>query len=306
MSKLTVSSSPHISHQDTTTSIMRDVLIALAPTLVAAVLLYGARALLLTMVCVAACCGFEWLWNRATKKPNTLTDLSAAVTGVILAFNCPASLPLWQAVVGCAFAIIVVKQLFGGLGCNFLNPALAARVMMSLSFTGTMTAYSFPADAVSSATPLNYIGDMAGWGDFTTLLLGKHGGVMGETCALTLLIGGVYLIVRRVIKPHIPLSYMAATLLFSWIFGSHNPLFSVFAGGLMLGAIFMATDYVTSPYSDWGKVVFGVGAGLITSAIRIFANSAEGVSFAILIMNLLVPYINDLTRRRPFGEVKAK
>ncbi len=305
MNKLTVSSSPHILSGDSTRSIMGSVLLALSPTLLAAAILYGLRAVLLCGVCVGASVLTEHIWCLAAKKPSSVWDLSAAVTGVILSFNLPASLPLWQAVVGSVFAIAVVKQLFGGLGCNFLNPALAARVMMNISFTGSMTAYSFPADAASTATPMAELGEL-GAKDFLPLLVGYHGGVMGETCALTLLLGGAYLVFKGVIKPHIPLAFIGSTLLFSWLFGSPNALLSIFAGGLMLGAIFMATDYVTSPYSDLGKIVYGLGAGLLTSLIRIYSNSSEGVSFALLIMNLVVPYINDFTRRRPFGEVSAR
>lgn len=216
-------------------------------------------------------------------------------------------------------AIIVVKQLFGGLGCNFVNPALAGRVVMAVSFTAAMTSYGFPGKAVdavsaatsgavdtlASATPLRLIGagstaDISALG----LFLGNHGGVLGETSCAALLLGGIYLVLRGVIKPVIPVSYIGTALLLAWAFGSPAPLLSVLSGGLFLGAIFMATDYVTSPYTDLGKLVFGVGCGILTAVIRGFANSTEGVSYAILIMNLIVPYINDLCRKRPFGEVK--
>lgn len=319
--KLQVSSSPHIHSNITTRKIMLDVLIALLPAAVASVVIFGWRSALLISVCVAACMLFEFLWCRIMKKPAATGDLSAAVTGVLLAFNLPSTLPVWQALIGCLVAIVIVKQLFGGLGCNFINPALAARVVLALSFTGSMTSYSQPlvtlnsaadtvasatADAVTAATPLAQIA--AGNGeslDFLTLLLGTHSGVLGETCAAALLFGGVYLVIRGVINPVIPLSFMAGVFGFTALFGGANPLLSVFSGGLVLGAVFMATDYVTSPYTNWGKLVFGLGCALITVLIRLFANSAEGVSFAILLMNLLVPYINDFTRKKVFGGGRA-
>jgi len=205
-------------------------------------------------------------------------------------------------------------MLFGGLGCNFMNPALVGRIVIMFSFTTDMTTYAAPkvanaitsgVDAVSTATPLTMM-DQIGWADFPRLLLGAHGGVIGEVCAAALIVGGVYLIIRKVIKPIIPLCYLGSLLLFSWLFGGQQPVLSLFAGGVMLGAFFMATDYVTSPFTDKGKIIFGVGCGLITAAIRVFGNYAEGVTFAILLMNILVPYINDLTMTKPLGGAVEK
>ena len=313
MNELKVSVSPHLRSTRTTQNIMLDVLIALCPALVASVIIFGIRSLLLTLVSAAACVACEYIWERLMKKPITVSDLSAVVTGVLLAFNVPASMPVWELIVGDVVAIICVKMLFGGIGCNFVNPALVGRVVMFFSFTGDMTNYQFPSfmagkvDALSSATPLAVIrnGEL-GWGYFGRLLLGTHGGVLGETCALALIIGGVYLCARRVIKPIIPLAYIGSTLLFGWIFGSPQPVLAVFSGGLMLGAIFMATDYVTSPTTNLGKLIFGLGCGLLTAMMRTFASSAGAVTFSILLMNLVVPYINDLTAPKPFGGVTEK
>ena len=310
MTELKASVSPHIRSERTTQKIMLDVIIALCPALVASVVLFGVRALFLTAVSAAACVALEYIWEKLMKKDVTVTDLSAVVTGILLAFNVPAGMPIWKLLVGDVVAIIVVKMLFGGIGCNFVNPALVGRVVMFFSFTSDMTAYTYPAntiDALSGATPLALIknGEL-GWSSFDKLLLGVHGGVLGETCAVAILIGFVYLCVRRVIKPIIPLAYLGSVLLFSWIFGSTQPVLSLFAGGLLLGAVFMATDYVTTPFTNKGKLIFGVGCGLLTAAMRVFASSAGAVSFSILLMNLVVPYINDLTMPKPFGGVTAK
>jgi electron transport complex protein RnfD len=319
--KLMVTSSPHINHPRTTRGIMLDVIIALMFPAVASVVFFGYRAAVRVVVCVVACVVLEWAYCKLTKKPGSIGDLSAVVTGMLLAFNLPAGIPIWQALVGCFVAIVIVKQLFGGIGCNFVNPALAGRVVMALSFTTTMVTYSFPGglpdsvstaspvgpDALASATPLNLIetGGQEGL-DLWTLFVGNYGGVLGETSALALTLGFVYLVARGVIKPIIPISFIASTLVFSWLFGCEAPLAAALSGGLFLGAIFMATDYTTSPYTNLGKLVFGLGCGLLTALIRTFANSTEGVSYAILIMNLLVPYINDLTRGKPFGTGGAK
>ncbi len=310
VNELRVSVSPHLRSPRTTQKIMLDVLIALCPALVAATVIFGPRALLLTAVSAAFCVVLEFTWEKLMKKPVTVTDLSAVVTGVLLAFNVPASMPIWELLVGDAVAIICVKMLFGGIGCNFVNPALVGRVVMFFSFTADMTNFAPPAaaiDALSSATPLELIRQGSiGWSEFGQIFLGVHGGVLGETCAAALLLGGVYLCVRKVIKPIIPLAYMGSCLLFSWLFGSSQPVISLFAGGLMLGAIFMATDYVTTPTTDLGKLIFGLGCGLLTALMRCFASSAGAVSFSILLMNLVVPYINDLTAPKPFGGVEAK
>ena len=314
MTAMTTSVSPHIRSGRSTRSIMLDVIIALCPALIASVVIYGFRALLLTCVSVAACVLLEFVWEKLMKKPVTVGDLSAVVTGMLLAFNVPVGMPIWEMLVGDIAAILLVKMLFGGLGCNFMNPALVGRIVIMFSFTTDMTTYAVPkvagaivsgADAVSTATPLTMMEQLS-WSDFPRLLLGAHGGVIGEVCAAALILGGIYLIVRRVIKPIIPLCYLGSLLLFSWLFGGTQPVLSLFAGGVMLGAIFMATDYVTTPFTNIGKVVFGVGCGLITAAIRVFGNYAEGVTFAILLMNILVPYINDLTMTKPLGGAVEK
>ena len=315
MNAMTTGVSPHIRSGRTTQRVMLDVIIALCPALIASVVIYGFRALLLTCVSVAACVLLEFVWEKAMKKPVTVSDLSAVVTGMLLAFNVPVGMPIWELLIGDIAAIILVKMLFGGLGCNFMNPALVGRIVIMFSFTTDMTTYAVPrianaitsggADAVSTATPLTMM-DQVGWADFPKLLLGAHGGVLGEVCAAALILGGIYLICRRVIKPIIPLCYLGSLLLFSWLFGGAQPVLSLFAGGVMLGAIFMATDYVTSPFTNRGKVIFGCGCGLITAAIRVFGNYAEGVTFAILLMNILVPYINDLTMTKPLGGAVEK
>ena len=307
--KLTVSSAPHITGKDSSRSIMLDVIIAMVPALIAATMIFGSRALILTAVTVAACVIFEALWNKATKKEQTIGDLSAVVTGMLLAFNMPATMPYWMAIVGAAFAIIMVKQLFGGIGYNFVNPAITARIILATSFASSMTNFAFPmttCDALASATPLaaNVAGAFAdGAYPFYEMFLGMHGGVIGEVSALALLVGFVYLLIAKVISPVIPVTYVATVAVLAVVFGQ-NPLFHILGGGLLLGAIFMATDYVTSPYTVKGKIVFGIGLGLITMIIRIFGSMTEGVSYAILLMNLFVPYINRLTRQKPLGAPK--
>jgi len=308
MNDLIVSVSPHYHSKNSTTRIMLDVIIALIPALIASCLIFGFRSLLVVAVSVAACVAFEYGWCRIMKKEVTTGDLSAVVTGILIAYNVPSGMPIWQLLVGDFIAIIIVKMLFGGIGCNFVNPALVARVAMTMSFTASMTSYNShvaAVDVLSSATPLAVM-DQLHMSDFMTLFLGQHGGVLGETCALALILGGVYLCVRGIIKPTIPVCFIGSTLVFTWIFGGANPVLSVFSGGLMLGAIFMATDYVTSPMTCKGRVIFGIGCGFLASAIRVFANSTEGVSFAILLMNLLVPYINGWSKTKPVGGAAAK
>ena len=308
---LLVSVSPHYHKEGATTRrIMLDVIIALIPALLAGVLIFGVRTLLVAAVSVANCVLLELVWEKLMKKPSTVGDLSAVVTGLLIAYNVPVTMPLWQLLIGDFIAIIIVKMLFGGIGCNFVNPALVGRVAMMLSFTGSMTNYNTyvsSVDVLSSATPLSAMGDL-GLNDIGTLLLGRHGGMLGETCAIALIIGGIYLVARGVIKPIIPVCYVGTVLVFTWLFTGFNgteAVLSLFAGGLMLGAIFMATDYVTSPMTNKGKVIYAVGCGFLTVCIRLLASSAEGVSFAILLMNLLVPYINDGTKTKPLGGVKA-
>ena len=299
---LIISASPHITSGVTTQKIMRDVLIALCPALLASVLIFGWRALLVCAVCVAACVFFEWGFERLTRRESTISDLSAAVTGLILAFNLPVSIPLWQAVFGALVAIVAVKQLFGGVGKNFANPALTARIVLFLSFSKSMTAWVFP-DAVSSATPLAQLA--AGQHpDYLALLLGRHGGCLGETCALALLLGFGYLLVRGVISWHTPVCYVGTVFLLSALLGQ-DALGQILSGGLLLGAIFMATDYSTTPQTAAGRALFGVGAGLLTCLIRFYGSYQEGVSFAILFMNILTPYLSRWTASRPFGGTKA-
>ena len=305
--KLIVTAAPHITSADSTQKIMQRVCLALVPTLIVATLWYGISALILTAVTVAACVLFEMGYCKLVGRENPTGDFSAVVTGLLLAFNMPAGLPWWMAVVGSFVAIVVVKQLFGGMGYNFANPAIVGRIAMALGYTGAMTTYVFPnngIDALASATPLGVAAEVGSAG-YMTLLIGKHGGVLGETCAITILLGGIYLIVTKVISPMIPMSYLGTVALISLLAGK-DPIYQLLSGGLLLGAIFMATDYVTSPTTRKGKLVFGIGLGVITCAIRFLGTIPEGVSFAILLMNLLVPYIEELTRQEKLGIAKVK
>lgn len=300
---LTVSSSPHIKRPDTTRGIMSDVVIALAPAATYGCILFGLRALAVLITCVGVAVLSEFLWNKALKKPNTIKDMSAVVTGLLLGMNLPPTLPLWQAAIGSVAAIIVVKQMFGGLGHNFANPAIAARIMLLVSFPAAMTRFTEPvSDAVTSATPL---AGTAGALSFKTLFFGMHAGSIGETSAFLLIVGGLYLVIRRVITPVIPVCFIGTVALLSLITGE-NVMLSVFGGGLILGAVFMATDYTTSPTTPLGKAVFAVGCGIITFVIRKFGALPEGVSYSILLMNILVPHINRFTLSKPFGFEKVK
>lgn len=305
-----VSASPHIRDHATTSTIMRDVLIALAPAMIAATIIFGFRALLMTAVCVAACVFFEYATERILGRTNTISDLSAAVTGVILSFNLPVQLPIWMAVLGCFFAIVVVKQLFGGIGNNFANPAIAARIFLLLSFSQPMTTWlkvegGRAVEGVFGATPLALIsaGDTQSLPSLMDMFLGTRGGCMGETCALALLIGGIYLIYRKVITVTIPLSFIGGVLVLSVLFGV-DPMYELMGGGLLLGAFFMATDYTTSPITEKGKVIFGLGCALITMVIRVFGSYPEGVSYSILLMNIITPHINRMVRNKAFGGVQ--
>ena len=305
--KLIVTAAPHITSADSTQKIMQRVCIALVPTLIASVFIFGINSLILTAVTVAACVFFEWAYCKLMGREIPIADFSAVVTGMLLAFNLPATLPWWMAIVGAFIAIVIVKQLFGGLGYNFANPAIVARIALAVGFASRMANYPKPAngiDALASATPLAVSGQL-GAGEYVTLLLGNHGGVLGETCAITILLGGIYLIVTKVISPMIPVTYLATVAVLSVCFGL-DPIVQLLSGGLMLGAFFMATDYVTSPTTDKGKLIFGIGLGFITMMIRKFGTMNEGVSFAILLMNLLVPYIDVLTRQDKLGITKAK
>lgn len=291
--------SPHIHSGRSTSAVMRDVLLALLPATIAGAVIFGAYALIPVLLCVVCCVGFEALFNIITKREQTVGDLSAAVTGLLLGLNVPANIPLWQCAVGSLFAIIVVKCLFGGIGCNIVNPAITARVFMLIAFE-SMAKAAFPVDTVSGATPLSS-GEVP---SLMTAFLGNYGGSIGETCTLALVIGGIYLIVRRIITWHIPVVFIGTVFVFSLFvtgFDAVNALSLTMAGGVFIGAIFMATDYVTSPFTAWGKVIFALGAGLLTCLIRYFGTYPEGVSFAILFMNILTPYINQWTKNKVFA-----
>ena len=304
--KLIVSSAPHITGKDSSRSIMLDVIIAMIPAVIASGIIFGPRAVLLTAVTAAACVVFEYLWNKALKKEQTIGDLSAVVTGILLAFNMPSTMPFWMAIVGAAFAIIMVKQLFGGIGYNFANPAITARIILATSFAGSMTNFVHPTqsiDAIAAATPLaaNAAGAFAeGGAPYMQMFLGTTGGVLGETSALALLIGFAYLLIKKVISPAIPVTYVATVAVLAVLFGQ-DPLVHVLGGGLLLGAIFMATDYVTSPMTHKGMWIYGIGIGLLTVIIRIFGAYPEGMSFAILIMNGLTPLINRYCKPKRFA-----
>ena len=306
MSKFYVSPSPHLRSHASTRRIMLDVIIALVPAIIASCVHFGWYPLLILAVCVAVCVASEFISRLIMKRDNTVGDLSAVVTGVLLALNLPANINPLIAAFGALAAIVVVKQMFGGLGMNFVNPALAGRIILLVSFPTAMTTWvasNFQAvDAVTSATPL---AAEANTYSYLELLLGSHGGSMGETCAVALILGGVYLVVRRVISAAIPLVIMGSAALTSLVLG-RDPLFELLSGGLLLGAVFMATDYVTSPITFWGKVIYGVGIGVLTVLIRQFANIPEGMSFAILLFNILTPLIENITAKKPFGAKKAK
>ncbi len=302
--KLLVNVSPHIKSPMTTQKVMLNVLLALIPATVASVILFGWRSLLLIAVTAVSCVLFETLFNMVTKRPNTVADLSAVVTGTLLAMNLPVTLPLWMAIVGAFISIVIAKMLFGGLGQNFANPAILGRIVLMISFTTEMTTWAKPlqwiyGDANTGATPLAGADT-----SYLDLFLGVKGGCLGEVSVLALLLGGLFLIARGIITPTIPLTYLASVFVFSWLFGA-DPVAQLLSGGLMIGAFFMATDYTTSPFTEKGKIIFGIGLGLITAVIRAFGSYPEGVSFSILLMNILVPYIDKLTRTKPFGGVKV-
>lgn len=309
---LHLSSSPHIRKSITTRDIMLDVVLALLPATIVGAFLFGLNAVLVIAVCIASSVLSELLFNIILKKERTIGDLSAVVTGLLLALNLPATTPLWQAVLGSVFAMVVVKGIFGGLGCNVVNPAITARVFMLLAFPTTVGKIVFPTfvktvDSVAGATPLNLIGTEKAL-EIKDLALGFTGGAIGETCAIALLLGGIYLIVCKVITWHIPVSFIGTVFVLSFLldgFSFTNALAWILSGGLFIGAIFMATDYVTSPHNPIPKIIFGVGAGLITTAIRFYGNIPEGVSYAILFMNILNPYIEKIAPKKLFGGKQA-
>ena len=306
--KLIVSASPHLRSEETTTGLMANVIVALTPCVVASAIIFGLRALLVTAVSVVACVAFEWLYCKLMKKANPIGDLSAVVTGIILALNVPVGMPIGELLIGDFVAIIVVKQLFGGIGMNFANPALVGRIVLFISFSDSMAQnWVFPnaaVDQLSKATPL-HVADVSKL-SLLDLFMGIHGGVLGETCALAILLGLVYLVATKTISIAIPASYVGSMFIFYLIatHSVHAALAAVLSGGLLFGAVFMATDYVTSPFTLKGKLVYGLCLGIVTFAIRYWGTYDEGVSFALLFMNLWVPYINDLTRQTPYGYIK--
>jgi len=303
---LALSSSPHIHAGQDTRKIMAWVLAALAPAGIAGFYFFGTRAALVMIVCVASCVASEYCWQKLAKQKCTVGDLSAAVTGLLLAYNLPPAIPFWMAAAGSIFAIIVAKQFFGGIGQNIMNPALAGRAMMLTSWPGPMTTWTL--DGVSGATPLVMIKEGTGvLPPFTDVLLGRVGGCIGETSALALFVGFGILLAKDIVKWHVPVIYIAVVAALSAAFGRPaGPLYEICAGGLLLGAFFMATDYTTSPMSIKGQVLFAVGCGVLTSLIRTFGGYPEGVSYSIIIMNLTVPLIDKFMRPRIFGEVKHR
>ena len=308
MEKLVVSSSPHIHSGASTQRIMLDVVIALLPATVAAVVLFGLKALLMIAVSVATAVISEFVFNLQVKKKQTVGDLSAVITGLLLALNLPTTVTVWQIIVGAVFAIVVVKCLFGGIGCNFANPALTARIMMLIAFGASIGGGANPTivDMNAGATPLAVMDGSEGTlPSLLDMLLGLRGGAIGETCAIALILGGIYLLARRVISWHTPVIYVGTVFVLSLIVKQdlNMALYQVLGGGLMIGAIFMATDYSTSPTNKLGKSVFALGCGLLTVLIRFLGGSPEGASYAILMMNILSPYIEKLCARKPFGKV---
>ncbi|WP_291633815.1 RnfABCDGE type electron transport complex subunit D [Clostridium sp.] len=304
----TVSSSPHTKSNDSVQGIMRDVIIALIPATIAGIYFFGMKAFLVTLVSVLSCIAAEALWQKLTHRKITIGDLSAVVTGLLIAFNMPAAVPLWLPAIGGFFAIIIVKQFFGGIGQNIMNPALAARAFLLASWPVHMT--NFTVDGVSSATALGILKE--GGGDLPSIMnlfIGNVGGCIGETSVIALLIGAAYLLYKGIISWHIPVAYIGSVFILTFIFGrdglmTGNALYEIFAGGLMIGAFFMATDYTTSPMTKKGQLIFGIGCGVLTATIRLYGGYAEGVSYSILIMSLFVPFIDKYTAPRIFGEVK--
>lgn len=319
--KLVVSASPHDRSHKTVRSIMLDVIIAMVPALVASVIFFGPRALLVECVSVGTCVIAEFISRVVMKRNQTIGDLSAVITGLLLAFNLPVNIPLWMVMIGAVIAIVVVKQFFGGIGQNFVNPALVGRIVLLTSFPVAMSTWTAPLtwsmsnlDGLTSASPLADIHTMVSAGttpDATLIemLIGWRAGCLGETCALAIILGGIYLIARKVISPTIPLIYIGTVAAIMLIAGKGNLNFVAYellGGGLLLGAVFMATDYTTSPITFKGKIIFAIGCGVITSLIRIFGNLPEGVSYSIIIMNILVPLIENITLPKPFGTPKKE
>ncbi|CZR96464.1 MULTISPECIES: RnfABCDGE type electron transport complex subunit D [unclassified Clostridioides] len=320
--KLIVSSSPHVRSNEDTSYIMKQVIIALLPAAVAGVYFFRLNALSAMFFCILGTVGTEFLYQKFMKQKSTIGDFSAVVTGLLLAFNVPASLPWWMCLVGGIFAILVVKMVFGGIGCNFVNPALAARAFLLASFPVAMTAWTQPGvnwigknlDAVSTATPLSFLKNgAAGLADLSSngisladMMIGNIGGCIGETSAILLLLGGVYLMYKGIINYVIPVFYIATVFILTFLLGGFNinfAIYQLFAGGLMLGGFFMLTDYTTSPMTKKGQIIYAVLAGLITTVIRMYGGYPEGVSYSILLVNCLAPLIDKFVRNRVFGEV---
>ena len=324
--KLIASSSPHIRSNENTRSIMLDVIIAMLPALCWAIYNFGFKALLSVVVAVVACLFWEWLYRKLMKKPQSIGDLSAVVTGMLLAFVCPPSLPWWALIIGAFFSIVVVKQLYGGIGCNFLNPALAGRAILLASYATAMTSWTLPGSklgletVVSTATPLQIMkeGTVEKFTELTAnytvadMFIGRVGGSLGEVSALALLLGGAWLLIRKVISWHTPVAFIGTVAILTLISapaGIDNVqymLYNVFGGGLMLGAIFMATDYATSPVTKPGQLIFGIGCGLITCFIRRFGSYPEGVCYSILIMNCTTWLLDKYIRPTIYGAVKKE
>ncbi len=324
---LTVSASPHVKSHATVSGIMLDVIIALIPAAFATVSVFGIRVALITAVCVISCVFFEYISRKIMKRESSIGDLSAVVTGILLAFNLPVSIPLWMCVTGSFVAIVIVKQFFGGIGNNFANPAITARIVLLVSFAPAMTAFTLPGgsvDAITTATPLAHLSSIDLSGDISAqmnmlieggsipkifnMLFGVRAGSIGEICSVALLLGAAYLILRGVISISIPLSYILTVAVFMLAVSDFNFLFTAYellGGGLILGAFFMATDYSTSPINKKGKIVFGIGCGLLTAVIRLYGSLPEGVSYSILLMNIACPLIEKVTAPRYFGFIKA-
>lgn len=301
-----VSLAPHLRSKDSTQRIMLDVLIALLPAFLGSVYYFGARAAAMVLVCVASCVISEYIFQKAMKKPILIGDLSAVVTGVLIAFNVPAKFPFWMAIFGCVFAMVIIKGCFGGIGGNFVNPALGARLVLMASWTKEFTSYVSP-DGLSGATPLQIIKSGTGTlPPISDMIMGNIGGVIGETSSLLIFIGFIYLIIRKVIHWEIPVIYFLVTAIFLPIFGVDFSMipYELFGGGLCLGAVFMATDYATTPMNKKGRIIFAIGCGFWTALIRTKASLPEGVSYSIVLMNVATPLIDKLTRTEAYGEAK--
>ncbi len=309
---LLVTSSPHLRDKISTSRIMLDMIIALSPAALVGIYYFRISAAILIAVCVASCVLFEYIAVKIRKKPVSIGDLSAVVTGMLLALSLPPHFPIWMAVLGSFVAIVIIKQFFGGIGYNFVNPALGARVFLTVSFAQAMTTWIMPAtDVISTATPLAVIKQGTIPPSLFDNFIGNTAGCIGETSGLALLIGGIWILSRTVITWHIPVTFIGTVAALTWILGGNtlftgDPLMHIFTGGLLIGAIYMATDYTTTPMSKTGAIIFGFGCGLITSVIRLYGSLPEGVSFAIIFMNILVPLIDRYTVPVSFGGVKKK